>query len=80
MQHKMLLAFPAARVHYWLMVLLRAHEDPWVFFCKASFQLIIPHPVLVHGAIPPEVQDFVCPFVGLYKIPVGLWLSFARSL
>lgn len=52
MQHKMLLAFPAARVHCWLMVLLGAHEDPQVFFCKASFQLIIPHPVLVLGVIP----------------------------
>lgn len=63
MQHKMLLAFPATRVHYWFMVLLGAHEDPWGFFCKTSFQLIIPHPILVLEVIRPYVQDFVCPFV-----------------
>lgn len=39
------------------------HQDPQVLFSKAPFLTTIPQPVLLHGVIPTEVQDFVfaCP-------------------
>lgn len=35
MQHKMLLAFPATRVHCWFMLLLGVHEDPRCYSAKS---------------------------------------------
>lgn len=40
-----------------------------VLLCKAAFQPVVPQPVLVHGAIPPHVQDFALPFIHLNKVP-----------
>lgn len=34
-------------------------EDTQVLFYKAAFQTVRPQPVLLHGFIPPQVQDFL---------------------
>ncbi|KAK4811113.1 LOW QUALITY PROTEIN: hypothetical protein QYF61_016399 [Mycteria americana] len=48
---------------------LSIHQDTQVFFCKAAFQLVGPQPVLVHGIIPPQVQDLALPLVELHEVP-----------
>lgn len=43
--------------------------DLQVLFCKSAFQLVDTQPVLVHGVIPPQVQDLALPFE-LHVVPV----------
>lgn len=39
-------------------------------FCKVAFQMGGPQQVLVHGIVPPQVQDFALPFVEHPKVSV----------
>lgn len=64
MQPMMLLA---VRVHYWLTVSLLSTRTPQVFTCNVAFQLVSPQYVLVREVIPPQGQEFILHFVGLYE-------------
>lgn len=57
--------------------LLVIHQDPKVPLNKATFQLVSPQHVLLHGVTPPEVQDFVFPLVESQEVSLGpvLWPS-----
>ena len=46
-----------------------------MFVYRAAFQLAGPQPVYICGVIPPQLQDFVFPFVELYEVPVGPFLQ-----
>ena len=45
------------------------HQDHWVLFCKAAFQLRGPECILVHEVIPFQVQVFVVPLVEIHEAP-----------
>lgn len=51
---------------------------PCILFCKAVFQVLGPQPVLLHGFIPPEVQDFA--FVELARLLLAHFFSLSKSL
>jgi len=44
-------------------VQLCVQQDPQVLFCKVAFQSVSLQPLLVPGAIPPEVQVSAFPFL-----------------
>ena len=51
-------------------VQLAVHQDPEILFRTAAFQLGILHHILVHGATPPQLQDFTL-LVELHEVPVS---------
>ena len=51
------------------------HQDPQVFFCQAAFQPGGPQHILVHGFVPPQVQDCALLFVELDEVPVSPFLQ-----
>jgi len=50
------------------------HQDPQGLFYQATFQLGGPRHALVHGVVPPLVQDSALPIVDLHQVPVSLVL------
>lgn len=50
-------AFLATRTTLLVRGHLVAHQDPLVLVCRAAFQQIESHPLLVQGFILPQVQD-----------------------
>jgi len=60
MQPRMLLVVFASRTDYWLIVSLLPTKTcrPAGLFCQAVFQLVDPQATIVHGANPPQVQNF----------------------
>lgn len=46
------------------------HQKLQLLLCQLAFQMDSAQHVLVPGVIPPQVQDFVLPFVELYEVPV----------
>jgi len=63
------LAFLAARAHCWLMVTLSSPSTPSPSpqSCSPAGQ---PQPVLVHGVVPPQVQDPAFGFVEPHQVPL----------
>ncbi|KAK4811173.1 hypothetical protein QYF61_019804 [Mycteria americana] len=60
----MLLVFFAARAHCWLMFNMVSTRTPRQ-----------PLHILVHGVVPPQVQDFAPPLTELYEDPVSPFLQ-----
>ena len=52
-----------------------AHQHPRVLFYKAAFQLGSPQHILVHGVVPPQVQDFALLLVEPHEVPVSPFLQ-----
>ena len=75
------LAFLATRAHCWLMDNLSSTSTSR---CKAALQQVCPEPVLVHGVVPPQVQDPAFAFVEHHQVPLCpvclLWSSAVRSI
>jgi len=57
------------------MFIFLSSKTPRSFNEKLLFQLIGPQHILVHGAIPPQVQDFAFPLVGLHEAPASSFLQ-----
>lgn len=55
---------------------LGVHQNHQFFFCQLAFQSISTLAVLVHGAIPAQLQDSAQPFVQLQEMPIS---SFFKS-
>ncbi|KAK4830496.1 hypothetical protein QYF61_011409 [Mycteria americana] len=55
-------------------------HDPQVLFCKAAFHLVSPQPELVHGVIPPQVQDLQFPLLNSIRFLSAHFSSLLRSL
>jgi len=60
------LAFLATRAHCWLVV----HKHSQIPLRTATFQQVHPKPVLVHGVVPPQVQDPALALVELHQVPL----------
>lgn len=65
-------------------VQLGVHQDSWVLFCKAVFQLGGPQHVQVPEAVPPQIQDFSSlKFMGLFSAHfsnlLSLWMAAGAS-
>jgi len=58
MQLRTPLATFATKAHHWLVFNFGVHQDPLVLSCQATFQLVSPQHVQMHGVLPPQVQDF----------------------
>lgn len=50
------------------------HRNSQILFCRAAFQPVSPQYILVHGDIPPQVQNLAFPFTNLCEVPVSLFL------
>lgn len=48
---------------------------PQVLFCRAAFQMDGLQPILAHGVICPQVEDFTLLFIKFHSIPVGSFLQ-----
>lgn len=59
----------AARAHWWLMFSHSGTGTPKSFSCKAAFWVVGPQSILVHGVIPPQVQDLTFLFIGYHEAP-----------
>lgn len=51
------------------------HQDTQILFCKALFQLASPQHILVHGLVPPQVQDFSILLAELDDVPFSPFLQ-----
>lgn len=71
MQPRLLLDFFAVMVLLLFYVKLVVHQDPEVLLCRAAFHQVTPQPLLVHGAVPPQVKNFAFEFAELHEIPAG---------
>ncbi|GAB0186707.1 ectonucleotide pyrophosphatase/phosphodiesterase family member 3 [Grus japonensis] len=49
--------------------------DSQVLLCRAASQLAGLQHLLVPGVVPPQVQDFALPLVGLHEVPVNPFLQ-----
>ena len=69
---RVLLPFVAAEAQHWLMFNLLSTGTFRSFSEKPllDLQLVGPQHVLIHGVIPPQVQDLAFPFVEPHEIPV----------
>ena len=56
----------ATRAHCWI----RVHQDTQVPLRRAALQQVHPKPVLVHGAVPPQVQDPTLALVETHQVPL----------
>lgn len=74
-QSKMLLTLFAMWVHCCVIGNWRSTKAPWILFCKADYQLVIPQPVLMHGVIPLHMQDFALPFIECHEGLIGLFIQ-----
>lgn len=63
------------RMHCWLMADLGLTSTPQVLFCRAACQLAGLQPVLVHGVVSPQVEEFTLLFIKFHGIPIGLFLQ-----
>lgn len=70
---QVLLVFFAVRTHSWIMFTSWKGSGPFLlsYFPADGLQPVDPQPVLVHGVFPPQVRDFVFPFIELAEVPVG---------
>ncbi|KAK4818982.1 LOW QUALITY PROTEIN: hypothetical protein QYF61_022649 [Mycteria americana] len=48
---------------------------PQVLSCQAAFQLSSPQNILVHGVVPPQVQDLALLLVEVHEVPVSPFLQ-----
>jgi len=51
------------------------HQHSQVPLCRAAVQQVRPKPVLVHGVVPPQVQDPALALVELHQVPLRLTLQ-----
>ena len=54
---------------------LGVHQDSQVPFCSTAFHLVSPQPLLGHGVITSQGQDFALPFYELHVIPASPFLQ-----
>lgn len=54
---------------------LGVHQRYQGVLSQAAFQLGSPQCILVHGVVPPSVQDFVLPLVKLQEVSVSPFLQ-----
>ena len=63
--------WPSWQQHAWLgHGYLLIHQHSQVLLCRAALQQVSPEPVLMHGVIPPQVQDLALALVELHWFPL----------
>jgi len=72
----MLLALFAARAHCWLMFVLLSTKGRRIFSAELLIsQSVSRQPVLLPGALPYQLQDFIFVLAKFHNVPVGTFLQ-----